>query len=73
MVNLLSVAIIIGLVQAIKTYLPQVNGLVTVIVAMILGGVFGYFGVEGLTVISGIYAGLGAVGLVTLGGKVAGK
>ena len=73
MENFLSVAIIIGLVQAIKTNFPKVNGIVTVLVAVILGGVAGYFNLEGLTILTGVYCGLGAVGLVTLGRKVAGK
>jgi hypothetical protein len=63
--ELLSVAIIIGLVKAIKEYIPQVNGIVTVLLAIVLGGVFGYFNLEGLTILTGIYAGLGAVGVVT--------
>lgn len=69
-VNPMVVAIIIGLVQAIKTYLPKVNGIVTVIVAVVLGGAAGYFNLEGLTILTGVYSGLGACGLVTLAEKV---
>ena len=41
--NLLTVAIIIGIVKAIKEYVPEVNGLVTVAVAVAIGAVAGYF------------------------------
>lgn len=42
----------------------------TIVSAAIVGGVAGYFGVEGLTVVSGITAGLAAAGVVTTAQRV---
>ena len=64
--NLAVSAVIIALVKAVKEYVPQVHGVVTVILAGVLGAAAGYLGLEGLTVQSGLIAGLSAVGVVTV-------
>ena len=65
--NLTLAAGIIALVKAIKDNVPQVNGVVTLGVALILGAVAGYFNLLGTPdVLSGIFTGAGAVGAVTL-------
>ena len=73
MVNLENLAVsvvIIALIKALKEYVPQVKGVVTVIVAGLLGAGAGYLGLEGLTVWSGLVTGLSAVGIVTVVGAV---
>ena len=45
----------------------------TIATAAIIGGVFGYFNLEGLTVVTGIAAGFGASGALKLAGSVGHK
>ena len=66
MEQLTSVAVIIALIKAVKEYVPQVHGLVTVLLAVVLGAAAGYLGLEELTVQSGVMAGLSAVGFHTV-------
>ena len=64
-------AAIIAIVRAIKESLPQVNGLVTLLVAIGLGALAGYLRLEGLTVEQGILVGLAAVGTVSVADRIA--
>jgi hypothetical protein len=70
--NIGAVAIIIAIVAYIKTRFPQVNGIITIAIAVALGGVAGYFGIDGLNVVSGIIAGAEAVGVHTTATVVGG-
>ena len=45
----------------------------TIATAAVIGGVFGYFELEGLTVVTGIAAGFGASGALKLVGSVGNK
>ena len=45
----------------------------TIATAATIGGVFGYFALEGLTVVTGIAAGFGASGALKLAGSVGKK
>lgn len=45
----------------------------TIATSAIIGGVFGYFSLEGLTVVTGIAAGFGASGAIKLVGSVGRK
>ena len=54
-------------------YVPQVNGLVTLIVAAVLGGTAGYLGIQGLSLYDGVVAGLSAVGAVSVADRVKGE
>lgn len=68
------VAGIIGVVKAIKGVIPQVNGLVTLLVAVGLGAVAGFYNLLGTPdVLTGIFVGVAAVGTVTVAEKAAGK
>ena len=70
MENLAVAAVIIALVKAVKQYMPNVNGGMTILLATGLGAIAGYFGLEGLTLQSGIMAGLSAVGITTVADRV---
>ena len=65
--------IIVALVEVVKSKFPKVNGLITVLLAVVLGAVIGFFGLNGENLVSGITAGLVAVGghqvASTAGGK----
>ena len=65
---------IIGVVKAIKEYVPQLNGIVTLAVALILGGLAGYFQLLGTPdILTGVFIGAAAIGTVTTAEKFAGK
>lgn len=64
------VAAIIAIVKAVKDQVPQVNGLVTVVLAIILGGAAGYLGLDGINVQQGVVLGLSAVGANTVAGTI---
>lgn len=66
-------AVIIAVVEAVKRKYPAVTGLLTVLLAAVLGVLAGYLGLLDLTVQSGLLAGLSAVGVSTVAGKVSGK
>lgn len=67
------VTVIIALVKVIKDYVPQVNGLVTVVLAALLGIAAGYFGLFGVgSVEVGLLAGLSAVGVHIVADKIGG-
>lgn len=63
---------IIGAVTTLKLS-GVVKGWITITVAIVLGGLAGYAGIEGLNVISGILSGLAALGTVTVAEKIATK
>lgn len=63
---------IIGVVAALK-FSAAINGLLTIIIAVALGALAGYAGLQGLTVVTGILTGCAAVGTVYVASKVAGK
>ncbi len=68
------VAGIIGVVKAIKGVVPQVNGLITLLVAVALGAIAGFYNLLGTPdVLSGIFIGVAAVGTVTTVDRMAGK
>ncbi len=53
---------IIAIVEGIKRYFPQISGPYAIILCAVVGAVAGYFGVNGLNVVSGVTAGLKASG-----------
>lgn len=69
-----TVAAVIAVTEAIKTIVPaKIDGIVTMIIAVVIGAVAGFFNVEGLNVATGIIVGLGAVGTHTALKAVGGK
>jgi hypothetical protein len=70
--GLLALAII-GVISGLKKANTAINGWITVCIAVVLGALAGYGGVEGLNVITGILAGCAAIGTVTVASKIAGK
>jgi len=60
---------IVGVIAALK-FSAAVNGLITILIAVILGGLAGWAGFEGLTVVSGILTGLAAVGAVNIADRI---
>lgn len=61
------VAGIIAVVKAIKANVPQVQGVVTLLVAIGLGAVAGFYNLLGTPdVLTGIFIGAAAVGTVTV-------
>ena len=64
---------IVGLVEAIKAKIPQINGLITMALAVVLGAVIGFLGLNGETLISGIMAGIVATGGHQLASASGGK
>jgi len=63
---------IIAVVRTIKEVVPTVSGVVTILVAVVLGGLAGYFNIQGLDLVSGVIAGLGAVGVTTVADRIKG-
>ena len=63
---------IIAVVRTIKEVVPTVSGVVTILVAVVLGGLAGYFNIQGLDLVSGVRAGLGAVGVTTVADRIKG-
>ena len=62
---------IIGIVELLKRIkLSDWLAVATIVLAALVGGLAGYFGVEGLTVATGIVTGLAASGLVTVATRV---
>lgn len=62
---------IVGVVSALKMT-GNISGLVTVIVAVALGALAGFGGVEGLNVVTGILTGCAAVGAVSVADRIKG-
>lgn len=65
-------AAIIAIVQRVKESYPAVNGLMTMLLAMLLGGIAGLLHIEGLSIVQGVLVGIAAVGGVTVAQKAAG-
>jgi hypothetical protein len=68
-------AAVVAVVEIIKQLVPNsvVRGLVTIVVAGVLGGLAGLAELQGLNVAEGIVVGLAAAGIVKLGKVVAAK
>ena len=60
---------IIGAISALKMT-GKVSGWVTIAIAVVIGALAGYGGVEGLTIITGILTGLAAVGASTIADRI---
>lgn len=60
---------IVGAISALKMS-SAVNGWVTIAIAVSLGALAGFGGVEGLTVVTGILTGLASVGVVTVADRI---
>jgi len=61
--DLVVASAIVAVIEFIKRYVPQINGGVTILVAAIIGGIIGLFGVDGLNVVTGIGIGLASAGV----------
>ena len=61
--SIIVVPAIIAIVEFVKRFVPKVSGPWTILLAAVLGGVAGIFGLEGLNVVTGIAAGLAASGV----------
>jgi len=57
--------VIIAIVEQFKTSFPSINGFFTLLLAIALGAVAGYFGVEGVDIYHGIILGISACGVHT--------
>lgn len=66
-------AAIVAVVKAVKEVYPALNGLLTIVLAVLLGAGAGYLQLEGLDLTGGIIVGLSAVGVVTVADRVANK
>lgn len=65
------IAAIIAITGRLKEAFPEINGLVTLLVAMVLGGIAGFFHVQGTSnLFEGILLGVAAVGTVTAAQRV---
>lgn len=73
MISVVVSGAIVGAVEAIKKVIPQVSGIITIAVAVILGVMAGVAGIDGLNWFSGLITGLVSVGGVTIASKIAGK
>ncbi len=67
------VAVIIAIIKAVKTQVPQVNGLITLALAIALGALAGYLKFQGVSIEQGIVIGISAVGVATTADRIAGK
>jgi hypothetical protein len=68
--NLFIGAVIVAIVQAIKYVAPGVTGTITILVAMVVGGLTAalapHIGISPITVAMGVLDGLAAVGVHTV-------
>lgn len=64
---------IVAIVQGIKLLVPQVTGIVTIIIAAVLGLLAGLQGMAGLNWLTGIGVALTGVATVLVASKVSGK
>lgn len=64
---------IIGTVEASKHVSPQVSGIITVILALVLGALAGFLGLDGLTPTAGLLMGVSAVAIDTTAKTLSGK
>jgi len=63
MQNITLVAAVIAVTEAIKRQFPQVSGIITILVAAVIGLIAGFVNFQGLDPISGAVLGLSAVGV----------
>ena len=66
-------AAVVGIVGAVKTQFPQVTGLYGVVLAVIIGLVFGYLGLFGLDLTSGLLVSLASSGVYRIAAKAGGN
>ena len=72
--NITVVTAIVALVKAVKMYVPALDGILTVLLAAVLGGVAGYLNIGGVVDIpTGVVLGLSAVGAVSVADRISGK
>ena len=72
--NLIAIAAIVGVGNAVKTQFPQTAGIIGVAISVALGVALGYFNLLGASGLeNGLLAGLGASGVYTLAKKVGGN
>lgn len=66
--------VIIAITQLIKYLAPNINGAVTIVVAVVVGILIAlidqFIGATDITIAEGVLAGLGAVGITTAASKV---
>jgi len=66
--------VIIALVQLVKYVVPNINGAVTIVIAMVVGALIGltdqFIGVTDVSIAHGVALGLGAVGITTVAQKL---
>lgn len=68
---ILVTTMVIGIVELIKRAFDRdYRAAVIIIGATVVGGLCGFFGVEGVSVVLGMAIGIGASGIVTLAQKV---
>lgn len=68
---LLVTSMIVGVTELVKRLFDSdYRGAVIILSAAIVGGISGFFGVEGLNVVTGVVTGLAAAGAVTVAQKV---
>lgn len=63
-------AAIIAITKQIKESFPFVNGFATMLVAIVLGGLAGYFKIEGIDIYHGVLLGISACGAHTLASAI---
>ena len=73
MVSVIVSGAIIAVVEATKITVPQVKGIVTILLAAVLGVLAGLAKIDGLDWLSGLITGLVAVGVIKTASTVAGK
>ncbi len=62
--------VIIGIVEQFKSSFPQINGFYTMLLAIAIGAIAGYFHVEGVDIYHGIIYAISAVGIHTAASAV---
>ena len=65
-------AAIVAIVKLAKRFIPSMHDEWTVLFAVALGAVAGFFGVQGLDITQGVTLALGAVGTVSVADRVGG-
>lgn len=73
MTDIMVAGSIIAITDGIKRAIPQVNGIVTIIVAGLLGIAAGLAGFGGLNWLTGLAVGLASSGTYTIASKIGSK
>lgn len=72
--GIIAIPVIIGIINAAKTQLPQITGLVGIGLSIVIGVVLGYLNLLGVSGIeNGLLAGLAASGVYTVAKRVGGQ